>query len=199
MSTILLILKPTLVPFTKKITVSGSDWCLASWFKDLNFLIEVHKGQVIKGFDISILNVWRRILCTRKNPVYLLVMSIHMPQKCVRAVSVKDVMTVNGKIQARSVRAEKCSLQPTLFPNVKGCRNLKRSREKSTNIPLQWVMMNCVPGDPDDELPQLAYKVWVCQLFTHFADIPFAFKTSDFPYLFPWKSKRADWLFFFKF
>jgi hypothetical protein len=57
MSAMLLTLKPTLVPFTKKITVSGSDGYLASWFKDLNFLIEGHKGQVIKCFDISILNV----------------------------------------------------------------------------------------------------------------------------------------------
>ncbi len=57
MSAMLLTLKPTLVPFTKKITVSGSDGYLASWFKELNFLIEGHKGQVIKCFDISILNV----------------------------------------------------------------------------------------------------------------------------------------------
>ncbi len=52
----------------------------------------------------------------RKKPVFSLVLSIHMPQKCVRAGGVLDVMTANGKIQARSVHAEKCSPSPNTFP-----------------------------------------------------------------------------------
>lgn len=35
------------------------------------------------------------------------VICIHMPPRCVRSISVLNVMTVNGKIQVRSVHAEK--------------------------------------------------------------------------------------------